>query len=79
MECMFQYGATKLNLPDKLLEQVKLTCKATINKRTFEPKILFRKLNFASHIYFKIMLDGIPCNMKHDTYDSISITIEITS
>ena len=53
MLSLFQYGSTKLNLFDKLLNSMKLKTELTINKSKFEPKLLFRKLNSASHIYFK--------------------------
>lgn len=61
------------------MDQLKLSCTVRINKKKFNPKLLFRKLNFASHIYFKQSLEEVPCNMKNDTYDHVSLEIDIYS
>lgn len=58
------YGSTKLNLPDKLLDQSRFEAKAVINNKLFEPKLLTRKANFATHLYVKIPLDSVICSMK---------------
>ncbi|KAM3135728.1 hypothetical protein pb186bvf_012125 [Paramecium bursaria] len=79
MLSLFQYGSTKLNLFDKLLNSMKLKTELTINKNRFEPKLLFRKLNSASHIYFKQMIENVPLRMKKDTYDELKLKLTITS
>lgn len=64
MRSLFQYGATKLNLPDKLLESMKFKTTVSINNHKFEPTLLMRKMNFVTHLYFKLPLDKIICHMK---------------
>ena len=52
-----------MNLPDKLLDSLKLTSSVIVNSRVFRPSLLIRKANFATHLYFKISLDEVECNM----------------
>ncbi|KAL4441603.1 hypothetical protein ABPG74_021535 [Tetrahymena malaccensis] len=51
---LFEYCSTKENLPNKLLQRLKLKVNATINKlKISEKKYLLRSENFSSHLLIK--------------------------
>jgi hypothetical protein len=81
---LFNYGSTKENIPNKLINRLKLELSVTINKRNY-PAYPFklRSFNFSSYLYAKMPeLAEIPFDMytPHNFFkDKLDITLRFYS